>query len=380
MSSFVLLLFVSSPLMPTTTYTFISAESYRDYFASLVPEYIAEIVPHVETPENVKSIYMSAWVAGTSSLRSKLINFVDESDLNSITIDIKDSTGTISFPVNDPAVSQYKTYSTRISDIDNLIKELHERDIYVIGRLTMFQDPLLAEKRPDLAYKRTDNGEIWKDRKGLAFLHPRNTEVLDYLTALAVESYAIGFDEINFDYIRFPSDGDMTILDYDLNEGETRAAFMKTVYEHLDENLRVEHEIPISADLFGMTTTALDDLTIGQVLVDALPHFDAIAPMVYPSHYPDTFLGYDNPAEHPYEIIHHAIKEAIVRAESIDEDPTKIRAWIQDFDLGGDYGETEIREQVQALADLGLYSFMSWDPRNVYSKSGYYNLPQRELE
>jgi hypothetical protein len=383
MGSFVLLLFVSSPLMShhhSSPAQFVSAEPYRVYFDNLEPAYIPVRSEHVETPRDVKSVYMSAWVAGTPNLREKLVDFVVESDLNSITIDIKDSTGAISFPVQNPAVAQYGTYTNRIPDIHNFIQELHDKDVYVIGRLTMFQDPLLAEKRPDLAYKRTDTGEIWKDRKGLAFIHPRSTEVLDYLTALAVESYAIGFDEINFDYIRFPSDGDMSVLDYDLGEEETRTEVMKQVYEHLDTHLRQDHAIPISADLFGMTTTATDDLSIGQVLVDALPYFDAIAPMVYPSHYPDGYLGHQNPADFPYEIIHHTIGEGVKRAESIGENPEKIRAWIQDFDLGADYGTHEVQEQIRALEDLGLYSFMSWDPRNAYSKLGYYNLPERPNE
>lgn len=325
---------------------------------------------HILPPDRVRAIYMSSWVGGTKGFRSKLISFMKESDINAVVLDIKDYSGVVAFSVSDEHVNRYDTDSRRISDIKDLLKELHENEIYVIGRLTMFQDPLLSEKAPHLAFKRKDNGAVWKDKKGLAFINPKKTEALEYFADIAEYSYNIGFDEINFDYIRYPSDGNISNLDYDLLPDEKRTDIMKQVYAYLDERLRSK-QIPISADLFGMTTVNTDDLSIGQYLEDALVHFDYVAPMVYPSHYPNGFRGYGNPAAYPYEIVYDAMKNAVRRAEALGLSGDNLRTWIQDFDMGATYDTAKIHAQIQASYDVGVDSYMVWDPRNIYTKQAY---------
>lgn len=325
---------------------------------------------HISTPERVRAIYMSSWVGGERQLRGRLLDFIDRSSINALVLDIKDYSGVIAFDIDDPLIDRYATDGNRIPDIVEFLDELHDHDIYVIGRLTVFQDPLFAQARPDLAFKRVDNGEVWTDDKGLAFLNPREEEVWEYMARIAEASYALGFDEINFDYIRFPSDGNMQNLNYGLKEGELRTDVMKSFYVFLDERLRSQG-IPISADLFGMTTSNEDDLSIGQDIEDALPHFDFIAPMVYPSHYPPSFLGYNNPADYPYEVVHYAMSRGKERAIAIGEDPLKLRTWIQDFDLGASYDMSKIIEQIQATYDAGLNSYMVWDPKNRYTQEAY---------
>lgn len=329
-------------------------------------------IEHIKPPDEVRAIYISSWVAGTPSIRNKLISFIEKSKINAVVIDIKDSTGVISFPVEgDPVIDSYDTDSDRIKDISELISELHRKDIYIIGRLTTFQDPLLAKKQPSFAFKRIDNGEVWTDRKGLSFINPNNQEAWDYLAHIAEYSYSIGFDEINFDYIRYPSDGNIDNIDYAIPVGESRASMMEKFYEYMDTRLR-DQEIPISADIFGLVTSAEDDIGIGQYFEDILPHFDYIAPMVYPSHYSRGFFGYDNPNAHPYEVVHAAMNSAASRAKAMGEDPQKLRTWIQDFSLGVNYGTKEVREQIQATYDVGLDSYMVWDPRNKYTQEAYY--------
>jgi hypothetical protein len=327
---------------------------------------------HIKTPESVRAIYMSSWVAGTPSLRNKLIAFIDESDINSVVIDIKDSTGVVSFIIDDPVVKKYQTENIRIRDIENLIKILHEKNIYIIGRLTAFQDPLLAKKEPSWAFTRVDNGQTWKDRKGLAFINPQSQQSWDYLARIAKYSYSIGFDEINFDYIRYPSDGNITNIDYNLKEGETKRSSLKSFYHYLDTELRSQN-IPISADIFGLVTTAKQDVGIGQHFEDIYPYFDAIVPMVYPSHYRSGHFGYDNPNAHPYSVVTQSMQSAYDRAVAMKQDPQKLRTWIQDFSLGSPkYGKSEIIDQIQATYDVGLDSYMSWDPKNRYTKDAYY--------
>ncbi len=146
---------------------------------------------------------------------------------------------------------------------------------------------------------------------------------------------------------------------------------MKSFYQYVDENVR-KKGIPISADIFGLVTMAEDDIGIGQYLEDIFPYFDAIAPMVYPSHYSAGFFGFSNPDEHPYEVVKKAMQAGIDRAIAIDEDPQKLRTWIQDFSLGVPYDIKKVRAQIDATYEIGLDSYMSWDPKNRYTKDAYY--------
>jgi hypothetical protein len=262
---------------------------------------------HVSTPKAVKAAYMTSWVAGTTKMRDHVIALIDETELNSIVIDIKDFSGTISFPITNETVAKYKASEERIPDVRALIELLHKKNIYVIGRITIFQDPHLAKARPDIAVQSKATGGTWKDRKGIAYIDPSAKDAWDYNIALAKESYELGFDEINFDYIRFPSDGNIADMKFPISGNVTATASttpkadkLEAFFKYVRTEINKEKEHPvISADLFGMTTSNTDDLGIGQVLERAAPYFDYIAPMVYPSHYPATFIGLKNPAEHP---------------------------------------------------------------------------------
>lgn len=327
---------------------------------------------HQEKPEHIRAIYMSSWVGGNKKLRSQLMHFIDRSRINAVVLDIKDYSGYISFPVEDEFLRQFNTSSNRIKDIDDFILELHNNNIYVIGRITTFQDPILAKRIPQFAFKRKDNGTVWTDRKGLAFIDPQKEEVWKYLVALARESYNRGFDEINFDYIRYPSDGNIANINYALN-GNTKFKVIKKFYQYLDEHLRKQEGILISADLFGFVASRKNGIPgIGQKLTDALPYFDAVAPMVYPSHYPRSYLGFDNPAAHPYEIVFHEIDLAQKTLESLNLPKSHLRTWIQDFDMGAPYGVNEVHQEIKASYDAGVYSYMVWDAANHYTKNAYY--------
>lgn len=325
---------------------------------------------HIKMPESIRAVYMSSWIGGNKKLRSRLIDFIDTSRINAVVLDIKDYSGLIVFPINNTLINEYGTIGERISDIENLIKEFHDRGIYVIGRITTFQDPLFAKAKPEFTFKRKDNGNVWKDRKGLAFIDPQKKDAWNYYALLAEESYKIGFDEINFDYIRYPSDGNMSNLDLSL-DGSTKMEVMEKFYTFLDERLRGQN-IPISADLFGFTASLDNGLSIGQNLNDALKHFDAVAPMVYPSHYPKNYLGFSNSAEHPYQVVYHEMNLARKKAIGLDLAKSSLRTWIQDFNLGASYGLKEVQDQIKASYHAGVPSYMVWNPNNRYTKNAYY--------
>jgi hypothetical protein len=321
-------------------------------------------VTHLPTPEPLKAIYMTSFVAGHRARRAALADLIDRTELNAVVIDIKDYSGAISFLVSDPLLVSFDAAENRIPDIKEFIADLHQRGIYVIGRLSVFQDQKLVAARPDWAVVRASDWGVWRDRKGIAWIDVGAREAWEYIIALAKESYAVGFDEINFDYIRFPSDGDMNDIAYPWSGDRVKTEVLDSFFRYLAENLR-PFSIPFSADLFGMTTTNRDDLNIGQVLEPALTHFDFVAPMVYPSHYPPHFLGMSNPAAEPYRVIRYSMDKAFARASTT---PLKIRPWLQDFDLGADYTADMVRAQIQAVYDAGFTSWMLWDPSNRYTQ------------
>ena len=368
-------------------------------------------VSHVPLPESVKAIYMTSCVAGTSEFRQKLVKVAQETEINSIVIDIKDYSGTISFPPqSEEWKSAWDNAKCGTPDMKELVQMLHDNKIYVIGRITVFQDPFYAPKHPAEAVQRSDKQTVWTDRKGLSFVDVAAHNYWDHVVMLSTEAYNIGFDELNFDYVRYPSDGNMTDTyfpqsmagKYAMDKQANLEAFFKYLNEKLDEESRfaaVRHQNTgrasstpyTSADLFGMTTTNFDDLSIGQVQDRAAPYFDFIAPMVYPSHYPMNYLDLGNPNDYPYKIVYHAMKSGVDRMKSettpmkgfLHErigtstpaiykkpvyDGSRLRTWIQDFDYGGDYDAADVRAEIQASYDAGVMSFMIWAPSNIYTK------------
>jgi len=326
-------------------------------------------ITHIETPIEVKAIYMSSYAASSNSFRKNILAIVDETEINTIVIDIKDATGKIAFLVNDPVLQKEKSAEKRIPDIVEFIQLLHSKNIYVIGRISVFQDPYLIKNHPEIAVKtNTDKNIFWKDKKGISWIDASSTFAWDYVITLAKESHSLGFDEINFDYIRFPTDGNMKDIYYPLSNAKIKKDVLKEFFIYLHDNLKVKDNIIISADLFGMTTTNQDDLNIGQYLEYTLPYFDFVAPMVYPSHFPPNWNGYKNPADKPYEVINYTMKKATERAIAIGESPLKIRPWLQDFNLGAIYNKDMVRAQIKAVYDNNLTSWMLWDPKNIYTK------------
>ncbi len=354
------------------------------------PKDVPSPVTYVATPDAVKVIYMSACVAATPSFRDGLVQLVEETELNSIMIDVKDFSGTISF---DSGLAGDVGKGCRAADLPEFIRALHEKNIYVIARITVFQDPLYATLHPELAVKKkSDTNTVWSDRKGIHFIEVGARPYWDYIVDLARASRAIGFDEINFDYIRFPSDGDMEDIYFpfsnDLivqNPVHGKAIALEQFFNFLSEQMKTSN-IVTSADLFGMTTTATPgfDLYIGQVLERALPYFDYVAPMVYPSHYPANYNGWKDPNDYPGELMQFVMQGAVDKVTAFKQATStpsdvaarvstkQLRPWLQDFDYGGDYDAADVRAQIDATYAVGLDSWMLWASSNRYTKGALY--------
>ncbi len=342
----------------TTTIAIVTATST----ASTTPG-----VTHVMTPKHVKAIYMSSWVAGTPPVRAPLIKLIDTTELNAVVIDVKDNTGVLS-------------WDGRIRDLNALIAELHAKNIYVIARIAAFQDPLYVKLHPKTAVTNVNTGKIWRDRKGEPWVDTGSKGMWEYLVDIGKKSYALGFDELNFDYIRFPTDGDLKAMRYPISKerGLTdKRGIVKEFYAYLHDQFS-PLGIPISGDLFGIIATNTNESkTLGQDLGDALTSFDYVSLMVYPSHFYKGTAGYDNPAAHPGEIIAYSTKGAIDIAIATASSTgiasstliAKLRPWYQDFDMGATYTKEMVRAQITAGEKFGVNSWMLWDPANKYTPS-----------
>jgi hypothetical protein len=313
---------------------------------------------------------MTACVASTPSLRDKLVANLKGTEINSLVIDVKDYTGTLAYASTSlSGPSDPKGPGCRIYDLPEFLTTIHKAGLYAIARVTVFQDPLYSSMHPDLAIQsRSHPGKPWHDDKGLAYIDPDSPAFWDYIAGIATESHSIGFDEINFDYIRFPSDGDLPDARFALPASTTKAMAIKTFFSYLRSKLEPQG-IVMSADLFGQTTVDTGDMGIGQVLENALPYFDYVAPMVYPSHFIDGFEGYANPAAFPYQIVKNTMTSAVERAVAASSTLDKLRPWLQAFDLGATYTPAMVHEEMQATYDSGLSSWMLWDAANRYSQA-----------
>jgi len=338
-------------------------------------------------PEIVKAVYLTGWSAGRESKINYVINLAKTTEINAVVIDIKDYSGYVAYDTKVPEVVQYKAKQIKIPNIDLLLQRLHQEGIYVIARIAVFQDPVLARARPDLAIYRKYGlssflsllaaFSFWLDNLKLAWVDPSSQEVWDYNIAIARDAADLGFDEINFDYIRFPSDGDLKAMGFPFWKKEVpRSQVIKEFFKELRRELP---DVKISADLFGLTTINYDDLGVGQIIEDAFESFDYICPMVYPSHYARGFLGYQNPAYYPYEVVEYSMERARERLDiykQINETEDKkiaaqLRPWLQDFNLGAAYTPQMVRKEIDAVYNaLGenFKGFMMWNPSSIYQR------------
>lgn len=316
--------------------------------------------------KEVKGLYLTAYSAGNIDKITEIIDLINKTELNAVVIDIKDYSGYVLYDSNVPLVNELDLEDYRINRIANLIKALHKYDIYVIARQTVFQDPLLAQKKPGWSLQNTSDG-IWRDYKGLTWVDPAKKEVWDYNIEIAREAANLGFDEINFDYVRFPSDGNLSTLVYS-NGGQKKYEVMGNFFSYLKEKMS-DMPVNLSLDMFGfvMEKNGEDDMSIGQRLQDALGVVNVISPMMYPSHYPSGHLGLRNPADYPGLVIENGMKKGASRFENTG---TYLRPWIQAFNLGAVYDADKIRTQIDMVEKYSPSGWLLWNASNRYTAAG----------
>ncbi len=315
-----------------------------------------------------KTLYLSFFGIGNNRLRQAALDLLEATELNGLVIDAKGDRGMIAYKSAIPLAAQVGAQNIiTIKDLKGLLTSLHERGIYTIARIVTFKDNPLALARPDLAVK-TRDGSVWRDRERLAWTDPFKQEVRDYNIAVALEAAGAGFDEIQFDYLRFPDARGLVF-----SQPNTEKSRVKAISEFLQEaktKLR-PYNVFLAADIFGYVCWNLDDTDIGQKLEELTPYLDFTSPMLYPSSYHLGIPGYRDPVAHPYEIVSLSLKKA---KERTGLPATRFRPWLQAFkDYAFDrrpFTAKEIQAQIKAAEDFGSNGWMLWNPRNVYSADG----------
>jgi hypothetical protein len=337
-------------------------------------------VTHMETPDAVHGIYVSSYGAGSEKIMKRVYELIDNYHINAVVIDVKDATGKLSYIPIDPELVSIGVGEKRIIDIKQLIDTLHKKHVYVIGRVQTFEDPFLAKTKPELSLKKEGTDTNWTDQKGIGWVRANSTEVYDYNIRIALDAHSQGFDEINFDYVRFPTDGAVNAVDLSSFK-KSKAETIEDFFKYLDQNLRSKG-VKISADVFGLTVSVKGDMGIGQEINRVAPHVDYISPMIYPSHFGKGNYGYENPAKYPYEVILRALNDGVekisrsmtpgsatstIATSTKSEVKTKMRPWLQVFSIGGvTYDAAKVTLQIKAASDAGVNSWLLWDPKNTY--------------
>ena len=309
----------------------------------------------------VKGMHLSQFVSGSQILKDRVNDLLTNTELNAVVIDVKEIDGIYCMK----GIMNNIAYSSKIPDFSKYVQQLKEKGVYTIARIVVFRDNILPRKRPDLAVK-TPEGEIWQDYKKITWLNPYKQEVRDYTLDVCDKAVELGFDEIQFDYIRFPSDGRIKNCRYGVAHSSITASnaiveFLKQAKERLEPK-----GVKISIDVFGLTTTEKGDMGIGQRIVEMTKYVDYVSPMVYPSHYPNGCYGIPNPNKEPYRTVYLALAGGIKRLPV-----EKLRPWIQDFSMRGvQYGPEEIKAQIQACFDVDVKTWLLWNAACKYTKSG----------
>jgi hypothetical protein len=337
------------------------ASGYTEVSKALVPDL------HLSaslTPISVKALYASAQTAGDPNSFNALVKSIDTTGANALVVDLKDSRGHVDYASQVPLAQEIGAISP-IIDPASLVTTLHAHHIYAIARIVVFDDPILAQARPDWAVHDSSTGGVWHSWDGVAWVNPYRSEIWEYNVAIAKEAAAFGFDEVQFDFVRFPTDGNLSTADYGVsNSASTQAtalsSFLQQTYAAIAPT-----QAYLSADIDGLSLWQTGDEGDGQNLEAMAEYLDYVCPMLYPSDFAGGSLGFDDPGEHPYEVVLWSLQNGELR---LPNKATKIRPWLQDFSLGTGtaYGPTQVTRQLDATTDAGVSGWMLWNDTSVF--------------
>ena len=334
---------------------------------STAPPVAVEPPPIVlETPESfvpMKGLHLTAWVAGTRKLRRKFLAKTSGTVINAIVVPIKEIDGRVYIP-GVASAKKWETQRIAIPRPAELVDDIHALGMLAVARVVVFEDNKLPRKNPEWGIQDVDGG-LWENRKKLAWANPYHREVWEYNLEIASKAISYGFDEIQFDYIRFPSDGKIDRCRYPGIDHSSATAVANIVAFLSEAKRRFDPlDVPVSAALFGLVVSARDDLGIGQDIDDIVKVVDAVSPMMYPSHYIRGAYGLKHPNASPGKVIDFGIRDGTRRLKGLSY---RLRPYLQDFSLGVRYREKEVRAQIDAAVKRGIHSWILWNPQNRYT-------------
>ncbi|MEG0644679.1 putative glycoside hydrolase [Cetobacterium sp.] len=326
---------------------------------------------------DVKGVYLNIYTIGSTKKMERLINLANTTEINAFVIDIKDDNGVLSFEMEAPkkfGIPVSKNYP--IKNIKEFMKKMKENNIYTIARIVSFKDPTYAKANPDKVIISRDTGKPYTNSDGIIWVSAHDRNLWDYNLSVAEEAAKAGFNEIQFDYVRFPASNGGKLdakLNYRNTKNESKPETIQKYLKYAKERLN-PLGVYTSADVYGQVGTFSDDMGLGQHWEAVTQVVDYISPMMYPSHYGNGAYGIAVPDAQPYKTIYHSLKDSINRNENVNS-PAVIRPWIQAFTAKWvkgyiPYNEKEIREQIKAMNDLGVTEYLLWSPSNNYKITG----------
>jgi len=340
-----------------------------------VAQWRARFGNRVPRPDSVRALYVNAWAAGSRARMAEIVKLADETEINAVIVDIKESDSFLAYDSTSIALVKEIGADTRPSTkwMPALVDTLQAHGIYSIARIVVFKDRMLAEKKPELAIRHV-NGGVWRDNKGGAWVNPYDKRVWEYNVAIAKEALDMGYSELQWDYVRFPDVTSRTrpTMAYPGSEGKTRADNIRDFIVYSKDQLK-EYQVPLAADVFGLVTHLEDDVGIGQQWEKVISTADVVLPMVYPSHYYAGLYGLKRPHAMPYETVRLAMTDAVERTTFL-RDSAKVKVgevmpWLEAMSIRGlTYGPRELRLQIQGTYDAGLKSWALWNPGSKYAE------------
>jgi hypothetical protein len=332
-------------------------ESTSGTAAVAAPSKNAPVHPQREVPDEIRGVHVTMSLA---SLPGKLDEYLAMPGLNTIELDVKDENGRVGFVPSSVPLARQTGAAAPYYEAKHVAQQAHAHDVYLIGRIVTFEDPVLAEKRPDLAIRSSD-GSIWHTNGGLAWTNPYDRRVWRYNVDLAAAAVEAGFDEIQFDYVRFPSDGDISLIRYPGTHTQPMRWTIPAFVQYAGKRL---HPLGarVSVDVFGLSANR--DLGIGQLPRRVSRYVDAVYPMVYPSHFNSGEYGISDPNSVPGETVTRSLQDF---QRALEGRKARLTPWLQDFSLGRTYDEEDVLAQVAAARGMHTRGFLLWNPEGLYT-------------
>ena len=313
----------------------------------------------------VRGVHLTSWGAGAARSRREIIRKISGTVINTVVVAVKETDGKVYIPGVEKA-AKFGSYEAAIPEPEAMLKDFKDAKLYTVARIVVFKDKVLPKARKDLAV-RTPDGGIWRSHNGATWADEYNREVWEYIGDIAERCAKLGFDEIQFDYIRYPSEGNTSLCRYSKpHNRQTAIANLKDFLDYQRKRL-APYKVRMSADVFGLTTTVKDDMGIGQDIKTLASGADYVYPMMYPSHYYPGEYGLKNPNREPFKVINYGLRDAMGK---LGDDYVKLRPYLQDFSLFGvHYGPAELHAQLMAEHKNLLRSWVLWNPANKYTWS-----------